>query len=83
MDDSPFLSALMNSCSMVLHRDVSAEVRPLFFNVSLVNIHKKMGGVQPIAVRCMLRCLVVKFTRRFVTDEMSTLLGTKQLGFGV
>ena len=68
---------------MMLHGDVPAEVRPLFFGASLEDLRKKMGGVWPTAVGCTLRCLVMEYTRRLVSDEMASFLGPKQLGFGV
>ena len=83
VDDSPLSSALMDFCTMVLHGDVPAEVRPLFSDVSLLALHKKTGEVWPIAVGCTLHCLVAKIASRLVRDEITSLLGPKQLGFGV
>ena len=37
-------------CTLVLHGDVPAEVRPFFFGAALVALRKKSGGVEPIAV---------------------------------
>ena len=55
VDDSPFLIALMDFCSMVLHGDFPAEVRPLFL-ARLLALCKKTGVFRPIAVGCMLCC---------------------------
>ena len=43
VDESPFLSALMDFCTMVLHGDVPAEVRPLFFWRISVGSSQEMG----------------------------------------
>ena len=57
---TPFLSGFTDFCSMVIHGDVPAEVRPLFFGASLVALCNKMGGVCTIAVGCTLCSLVVR-----------------------
>ena len=73
--ESPFLSALVAFCNLVLRGETPVEVRPFFFGASLVALRKKCGGVRPIAVGCSLRRLVAK-----VACE---LLAPRQLGFGV
>ena len=46
-------------------------------------MEKKDGGIRPIAVGCTLRRLVAKIAGNKVTDNMSSLLAPRQLGFGV
>ena len=83
VDESTFLTALMDFCSMVLHVDVPAGVRPLFLAASLLALCKKSSGVRLIAVRCTLRCLIAKIASMLVREQMVSLLAPKQLGFWV
>ena len=81
--ESPFLSALVAFCNLVLRGETPVEVRPFFFGASLVALRKKCGGVRPIAVGCSLRRLVAKVACKQVAVEMAELLAPRQLGFGV
>ena len=81
--DSPFLSALVAFCNLMLRGETPVEVRPFFFGASLVALRKKCGGVRPIAVGCSLRRLVAKVACKQVAVEMAELLAPRQLGFGV
>ena len=49
----------------------------------MVPLHKKTGGVRPLAVRCTLHRLVAQIESRMVKNVMDCLLSPKQLGFGV
>ena len=82
-DDSPLLSSLRDFCSVVLQGITPVCVRPFFFGANLVVIRKSQGGVRPIAVGCTLRRLVAKVASRFVIDDLSDLLSSRQLGYGV
>ena len=44
---------------------------------------KKYGGVQLIAVGCMLRRLVAKIASYSVMVDMAKLLSPRQLGYGI
>ena len=57
--------------------------QPLFFGANLTALHRKGGGVRPIAVGCTLRQLVAKVAVLKVRDEMSALLSPRQLGYGI
>ena len=77
--ESPFLSALVAFCNLVLRGETPVEVRPFFFGASLVALRKKCGGVRPIAVGCSLRRLVAKVACKQVAVEMAELLAPRQL----
>ena len=55
------LSALSCFVHFVLRGEVLKEVCSLFWGANLIPFSKTDGGVQPIAVGCMLRILVAKF----------------------
>ena len=76
-----FKKIAYDCCS--LQGNVPVEVKPYFFGASLVVLHKKSGGVRPIAVGCTLHRLVVKMASRKVKDKMALLLSPKQLGYRV
>ena len=68
---------------LVWNGDTPTSIWPLFFGANLTALHKKGGGVRPIAVGCTLRRLVAKGAALKVRDEMSALLSRRQLGYGV
>ena len=82
-EESPFLCALADFCTLLLQGNAPVEVRPFLFGASLVALRKKSGGVRPIAVGCTLRRLAAKVASRMVRDNMASLLSPKQLGCGV
>ena len=49
----------------------------------MIALKKKDGGIRPIAVGCTLHRLVAKIAANKVTNNMSSLLGPRQLGFGI
>ena len=73
----------MGFCSMMLHGDIPAEVRPLFFGTSLLTL-QDVGwslahccGMYAASFGCE-DCEQA----RLVRDEMASLLAPQQLGFG-
>ena len=58
-------------------------IRPFFFGANLTALHKKQGGIRPIAVSCTLCRLTAKVAGNLVMKEMGNLLAPRQLGFGV
>ena len=69
----------MEFCNLELHGDVPDEVRSFFFGATLVALHKWSGGMQPIAVVCILRRLIANVPSRMVSDKMAQLLCSRQL----
>jgi hypothetical protein len=80
---SSFLASLSAFVSLVLKGETPAEIRPLFFGARLTAINKKGGGIRPIAVGCTLRRLVAKIASSLVLSDLSSLLASRQLGYGV
>ena len=61
---------------------VYMQVCPFFFGASVIALNKKDGGVRPIAVGCILRCLVAKLACMSISKCMGTTLAPVQLGYG-
>ena len=80
---APFLSALSSFVSHVLNGNTPTALRHVFFGARLVALTKRDGGVRPIAVGSTLRRLVAKVAVQLVSDDMTTILAPRQLGFGV
>jgi hypothetical protein len=78
-----FTASLTRFVNLVLLGDVPMEARQFFFGANLIGLHKKGGGVRPIAIGCALRRLVSKCACAAVREELGSLLSPIQLGFGV
>ena len=77
------VDCLVDFANLCLSKDLSAEVRSVFFGASLCALNKKAGGVRPIAVGCTLRRLVAKAVCRRVKQKVVEMLSPIQLGFGI
>ena len=77
------LPALVSFVQLVLEGRTPSSVRPFFFGANLTALHKKDGGIRPIAVSCTLRRLVAKIAASKVREELTSLLAPRQLGFGI
>ena len=77
------LPALVSFVQLMLDGATPPSIRPFFFGANLTALHKKQGGIRPIAVSCTLRRLTAKVAGNLVMKEMGNLLAPRQLGFGV
>ena len=77
------LPALASFVQLVLEGRTPSSIRPLFFGANLTALHKKGGGIRPIAVGCTLRRLVAKIAASKVKEDLTSLLAPRQLGFGI
>ena len=68
---------------LVLESRTPLSIWPFFFGANLTALHKKDGGICPIAVSCTLRRLVAKLAAGKVKEELTSLLAPQQLGFGI
>jgi hypothetical protein len=76
------LVSLTEFVNLIILGKVPEYACPFFFGATLTGLHKKSGGVRPIAVGCVLRRLAAKCLCSSVFDEMGHLLFPHQLGFG-
>ena len=76
------LPALVSFVQMVLEGRTPLSIRPFLFGANLTALHKKDGGIRPIAMSCTLRHLVAKIAVSKVREELTSLLAPRQLGFG-
>ena len=77
------LPTLVSFVQLVLEGRTPPSIRPFFFGANLTALHKKDGGIRPIAVSCTLRRLVAKIAASKVKEELASLLAPRQLGFGI
>ena len=70
-------------CAASAGRQNPSSVRPFFFGANLTALHKKDGGIRPIAVSCTLRHLVAKIAASKVKEELTSLLALRQFRFGI
>ena len=77
------LPALVSFVQLVLEGATPSSIRPFFFGANLTALHKKQGGIRPMAVSCTLHRLAAKVAGSLVMKEMGNLLAPRQLGFGV
>ena len=86
LDDSSrqfLLPTLASFVQPVLEGRTTLSIRPFFFRANLTALHKKDGGIRPIALSCTLRRLVAKIATGKVKEELTSLLAPQQLGFGI
>ena len=86
LDDSSrqfLLPTLASFVQLVLEGRMTLSIWPFFFGANLTALHKKDGGIRPIALSCTLRRLVAKIATGKVRDELTSLLAPQQLGFGI
>ena len=76
------LQALTSFVNHILNGRTPHFIRSTFFGASLIALHKKDGGIRPIAVGLTLRRLVAKCASRRVLQSMGSYLAPLQLDFG-
>ena len=82
-DDHPLLVAITDLTNLQLEGHTPSSVRSTLFGATLLAIHKKTGGIRPIAVGYVWRRLTAKVSCCHVKEASATLLAPRQLGFGI
>ena len=77
------LNSLSNICNILLSGNLPIYARELIFAANLTALHKKDGGIRPIAVGNVFRRLASKIISRRVVNDLSYELRPFQLGVGV
>ena len=80
---NPALLSLVKVVNCLCARHAPPEVVPHLCGAALFACKKKGGGLHPIAVGEVLRCLTSKCVARAVSHEAATILSPVQLGVGV
>ena len=83
MQASAVLQALTKFINVLSSGNVPPVIIPYLCGASLVAIPKKNGGVRPIAIGEVLRCLASKCILRLVMSEARCYLDPRQVGVGV
>ena len=77
------MSALTYFINRILQGNAPLSVRPILFGATLIALHKKEGGIRPIAISLILRRLAAKIGGFRVVQSFSSALAPLQLGYGV
>ena len=75
--------ALAEFAKFILRGDLPESIKQVFFGATLIPLHKKGGGVRPVAVGQTLRRLVAKCVASQVTHSLGMELAPQQLWCGV
>ena len=81
--DDKLKTALTDFVNLLLVGELPIEVRQILYGGRLIALQKKDGGIRPIAVGYMLRCLTAKCANSCVTKRRSEELQPTQIGVGV
>ena len=76
------LQALAALANVMLAGKVPQDILSVLYGANLVALSKPGGGIRPIAVGNILRCLVAKSAVLLLAGEIGELLHPTQLGFG-
>lgn len=82
-DDSQLLVAITDLTNFLLEGNLPSSVTVSLFGANLFAIRKNNGGIRPIAVGYVWRRLSAKVACSHAREVSSSLLGPRQLGFGV
>ena len=77
------LSALTSFINHILQGNAPLSVHPILFGATLIALHKKEGGICPIAIGLTLHCLAAKIGVFHVVQSVSSALAPLQLGYEV
>ncbi len=87
MADGPsghnFIACLTLFVNMILSGNSPAVIRSYLFGGTLLGFQKKDGGVRPIAIGYTIRRLAAKVAVHRVAAKCGSIMGHRQLGFGV
>ena len=81
--DGRSLSSLTELVNLLLAGKVDEEVNRIIYGGRLLAMSKKGGGVRPIAVGYVLRCLAAKCANSHVIEQRCRALQPRQVGVGV
>ena len=73
------LKALTGFVNLILEGNASPPTQYFFFEATLIALGKDDSGIWPIAVECILHCLVAKCNSSSMKQAMAALLAPHQL----
>jgi Reverse transcriptase (RNA-dependent DNA polymerase) len=80
---STLLAANTSFVNMVFDGLCHDDFRPIIFGGRLIALHKKSGGIRPIAVGCTWRRLAAKCANAFACNKFVSLFSPRQVGVAV
>lgn len=80
---SALLTAVTSFVNLLLDGSCHEDFRHVFFGGRLIALHKKSGGIRPIAIGCTWRRLSAKCANAFACEKLVSMFCPRQVGVAV